>query len=486
MSDHYAVLGVQNDATPDQIRDAYFRLIRQLNAVAEFGPAERAMLGKVQKAFDVLSDPLRRGAYDNRAIAAEGGPEDIQIKVRYSRSNLPASVEPQHHYVVFDIECLLEARPENAPPFHLALVIDRSTSMQGARIDMVRSTLKESLASFRPADLFTLVAFSDRAEVLTEMKPAAEIDIEAICDRLTTSGGTEIFQGLHAGFQELQKTPPGIIRQMILLTDGHTYGDDGACMELAQRMKGEGITLSAMGIGHDWNDQLLDRVCGISGGNAVLISSTNDLSVLLRDRLKALNTTYASDVTLEFSTDPGVELSYAMRMIPDAVELETSSPMQLGALLYQKSIRVVLEFAVQPQGLPRETIHLLTGKLSLSLPGVGEDLVEFPLDFSRPMIQGQNRESPPVGVVEEVGKMSLFRLQDRIRHDVNEGQIDKATRHLHYLATHLLTRGDRELAHTVLLEAEHIQQSRRFSKEGDKRIKYGTRVLLQRGTGELK
>ncbi|HMN62059.1 MAG TPA: hypothetical protein PJ988_16940, partial [Anaerolinea sp.] len=54
----------------------------------------------------------------------------------------------------------------------------------------------------------------------------------------------------------------------------------------------------------------------------------------------------------------------------------------------------------------------------------------------------------------------------------------KATKHLHYLATHLLSQGDRELAHTVLMEAEHIQQSRRFSKEGDKKIKYGTRALL--------
>ena len=50
--------------------------------------------------------------------------------------------------------------------------------------------------------------------------------------------------------------------------------------------------------------------------------------------------------------------------------------------------------------------------------------------------------------------------------------------HLQYLATHLLAEGDRELAHTVLVEAEHIQQSHRFSQEGDKRIKYGTRALL--------
>jgi Ca-activated chloride channel family protein len=61
---------------------------------------------------------------------------------------------------------------------------------------------------------------------------------------------------------------------------------------------------------------------------------------------------------------------------------------------------------------------------------------------------------------------------------VAAGEIGKATRHLQYLATHLLAHGERDLAHTVLVEAEHIHQTNQFSKEGDKRIKYGTRALL--------
>jgi Ca-activated chloride channel family protein len=61
---------------------------------------------------------------------------------------------------------------------------------------------------------------------------------------------------------------------------------------------------------------------------------------------------------------------------------------------------------------------------------------------------------------------------------VGQGEAVKASKHLQYLATHLLSNGNHELAHTVLMEAEHIRQSQRFSKDGDKRIKYGTRALL--------
>jgi len=77
-----------------------------------------------------------------------------------------------------------------------------------------------------------------------------------------------------------------------------------------------------------------------------------------------------------------------------------------------------------------------------------------------------------------MSRLTLYRLQERARQEVEAGSVQKATKHLQYLATHLLAQGDRELAHTVLVEAEHIQQSRRFSKDGDKRIKYGTRGLL--------
>ena len=58
------------------------------------------------------------------------------------------------------------------------------------------------------------------------------------------------------------------------------------------------------------------------------------------------------------------------------------------------------------------------------------------------------------------------------------GNIGGATRHLQYLATHLIQEGNHELAHCVLQESEQIQRNQAYSKDGDKRIKYGTRALL--------
>ncbi|HNS37747.1 MAG TPA: hypothetical protein PKM01_08185, partial [Anaerolineaceae bacterium] len=77
-----------------------------------------------------------------------------------------------------------------------------------------------------------------------------------------------------------------------------------------------------------------------------------------------------------------------------------------------------------------------------------------------------------------ISRLTLYRLQEKAHAEVAAGQITDAAQHLQHLATHLLAQGDRKLAHTVLMEAEHIQQNHEFSEEGSKRVKYGTRALL--------
>lgn len=122
----------------------------------------------------------------------------------------------------------------------------------------------------------------------------------------------------------------------------------------------------------------------------------------------------------------------------------------------------------------------------MDLPGRTQPRARILLDLYRPVKQKPEPETPPTVIVEAMSKLTLYRLQEKVRLEVKAGQIDKATKHLHYLATHLLSQGDRELAHTVLIEAEHVQQSRQFSGDGEKRIKYGTRSLLLPPGPELK
>jgi Ca-activated chloride channel family protein len=69
-------------------------------------------------------------------------------------------------------------------------------------------------------------------------------------------------------------------------------------------------------------------------------------------------------------------------------------------------------------------------------------------------------------------------MQERAREEMGKGDLNSATRHMEYLATHLLQKGEQDLAQSVLNEVTYMRSNQSFSEEGEKRIKYGTRSLL--------
>lgn len=83
-----------------------------------------------------------------------------------------------------------------------------------------------------------------------------------------------------------------------------------------------------------------------------------------------------------------------------------------------------------------------------------------------------------------MSRLTLYRMQEQAKQDLEAGNIEQATRRLRFLATHLLAQGESSLATTVLGEAGRIERNSSLSDEGEKRIKYGTRaLLLPPGTG---
>ena len=107
-------------------------------------------------------------------------------------------------------------------------------------------------------------------------------------------------------------------------------------------------------------------------------------------------------------------------------------------------------------------------------------------EISRPVSRDPDPMPPPQSLVQAISQLTLYRMQERARLDVAKGNIKEATRRLQYLATNLLSQGQRELARAVLNEAANLQRSSSFSEEGEKRIKYGTRALLLPAPNEEK
>lgn len=474
--DYYQILGIPRDALPEEIRKAYFDLARQTHPDVSEDPGSRERFLKLQEAYEVLSNPERRAAYD-----AELGPYEppaVTIHTRYSRSVVPALSEPQLVYVLLELVCTASEEKAVKLPVHIALVLDVSTSMKGSRLDMVKASTIHLLRKLGPRDTISVVAFSDRAEVIIPPSHPHPIDLPRIDQKislLSASGGTEIFQGLQAGVAQLSAFQ-GDIRHLILLTDGHTYGDEERCLELVKQSEQEGISFSAIGIGHEWNDAFLDRLAAAGGGNVIFITKPRELSAYFEQKINHLGAVYARGTNFEFQSDTDVTPRYVFRMYPDVSPLDERSPIQLGNLYAGKNLVLLMEFLL-PATAEKERVKLAEGFIKMQLVDNGER-VRVPLRFERQVRANPEPEVPPAAIIEALSRVSLYRLQERARKEVEKGNTVAASRHLQYLATHLLSTGNRELAHTVLVEAEHVKQSKHFTQEGDKRIKYGTRALM--------
>ena len=164
--DYYSLLGIPRDASQEEIKRAYFDAAQRLHPDKNTAAGETELFLGVQQAYEALSNPKRRAQYDATLPPEEKTSLPYQNKIIYSRPNLIRLDEPQMLYMILDLETPAEARATPSPPLNVCLVLDRSTSMQGEKMDMVKATAIQVLRNLRPQDILSVVAFSDRAEVI--------------------------------------------------------------------------------------------------------------------------------------------------------------------------------------------------------------------------------------------------------------------------------------------------------------------------------
>lgn len=475
---YYARLGVSKNATPHEIRQAYLDIARKFHPdVKQTDGVTNLFLG-IQEAYEVLSNPSKRVNYDLTLPPIDVSP-GVVIDTIYSRSTLLTFNEPQLLYVLLDVMADSEKSEDTSAPLNICLVIDQSTSMAGQRMDTVKAAAKNILRQLRPEDYLSIVTFADRAEVIV---PASRhVDhgvVDAMISRIQTGGGTEIFNGLELGFQEVSRNNRlSQINHIILITDGHTYGDEYKCLHLAEKGKTSGITITGLGIGDDWNDEFIDQLTSITGGSSEYITNPKQINRILQKKLSGLSQTYAEGVRINADLGSGVDLQYAFRMQPDPGPIAIRDTLNLGNLNRNENLQVIFEFLIQnDQNLV--DLQLMEGTLLMEIPARIIPTTRSHIEFSRPINDQFNSVAPPVSVREALAKLTMYRMQAKARSEIQNGNVNEGTIRLQNLATNLLARGEGELAATVLKEARSLEKDGVMREGAEKRIKYGTRSLL--------
>ncbi len=409
----------------------------------------------------------------------------IGLQRTLSCAVLAESTEPQLIYL------LLDATPEGAIaqlpklPLNLCLVVDRSSSMRGDRLNQVKEAAGRIIDQLGQNDYFSLVTFNDRAEtVISAQRVTNRADLKQGVARIEAAGGTEMARGMALALQEIQRPliSRGISRIM-LLTDGRTYGDDGTCVEIARRAQSRGIGLTALGIGTEWNEDLLETMTASENSHTQYIASAQEVTTVFAEELKRMYSVFAQHVRLSITMRPGGMLRSLDQVRPflATVPVTEKTDLNWSATLADWTgadlQAFLLEIVVPP--LTSGDHPLVKVVLHYDLPGANlkdqtrEEVVRISI---RPPDQVTRQLDSTVKYWLE--RLMAYRLQARAWKDVEAGRMNEASDRLRMAGTRLFGAGEVQLAHTVEEEASRMLSGGSASEEGRKRIKFGTRGLM--------
>jgi len=207
-----------------------------------------------------------------------------------------------------------EADSEEVTPLNLALVIDRSGSMDAPdKWPYLQQSLQLFFESLDADDIVAVIGYDDNAEVVLPAQRVGERDwIERTIRRLHPQGSTNLHGGLMLGFQEVDKHFD--IRRnnrVILLTDGianRGVTDPKQIAQDALTYNERGIYLSTIGLGLDFNDELLSQLARQGKGAYHFIDSAQEMDKVFRREVAGLVEKVARDVAVIVHPGEGVEM----------------------------------------------------------------------------------------------------------------------------------------------------------------------------------
>lgn len=478
-TDFYDRLNLPPNASESEIRRAYRRAVKRTHPDVNKQDGATRLFLDIQEAYKILSDPELKRAYDEGREPTE--PSRVKTAVTYSRPTLYRMDEPQIIYALLHIITTQKQEENPELPINIAIVLDTSTSMQGRRLHLLKAATREITRDLNEEDRFSIITFNDRANVLIPSYHERKASqIEAKINSLIAEGGTEIFQGLEAGFHEIRKAIiSNYVNHIILITDGHTYGDEGKCKDLAERAADLDIGVSALGIGSEWNDEFIDEITASAGGQSAYIERPKEVKDFLEGTVANLKKSYSRNITLNINESSGVSVLSVFRLLPEALPLSPQPQIRLGTLKYDKPHQLLLELLVKP--LPDQIETFLIADTNLRVKRRNSSF-NIPIALNRPIISKKEEvEPPPEMLYRAISRLTLYRLQEKAKDDLKKGKPDVAYQRMINLASHLMSKGEDNLAKIAMEEADHIKSHHTFSPDGKKQIKYGTRRMMLPG-----
>ena len=233
----------------------------------------------------------------------------LQMEARFSHPMIAPGLSET--FATIDVRAVDVAGLQRSP-VNLALVIDRSTSMEGVKLANAKAAARQLISELNPNDTLALIHYGSEVEVLPSkpMTPANREAMLAAVEAIEDNGGTNIGDALREAEQAL---PQQGLRRIILVSDGQpTVGitNPAALIDMSRTLRAHGINVSAIGVGDLFNEDLMAAIAELGAGSYGYLRDrdSSQLASLFSRDLHQASTLVARNVEARVELPSGVAL----------------------------------------------------------------------------------------------------------------------------------------------------------------------------------
>ncbi len=198
------------------------------------------------------------------------------------------------------------------PTLNLVLAMDTSGSMEGEAMDSARAAASALVDALRPGDHVAVVAFDSETRVVvpnTVISDGALASIHAAIDSMKAHGTTDMRGGLAQALQQLSAgAGKDVVNRIVLLSDG-VPNDAAQIPALADQARSYGASITALGLGLEYDETLMGAIAQRSGGKFHFIEKPEEVASVFAGEIARLERIVARQMNLMINPGPGVQVT---------------------------------------------------------------------------------------------------------------------------------------------------------------------------------
>lgn len=288
------------------------------------------------------------------ATAAVPAAETVVLKTTVDRPLVEKGGDEQR--VVVKIEVEGAHRPvRERMPLNLAIVLDRSGSMSGAKLEQAKQAALMLVDQLGRDDVISLVLYESEVEVAFPAKRLGNRreEIRRLIQRIQTGGSTALYGGVECGGRQLEEfLSRERINRVMLLSDGIANVGPSSNREIAglgTRLARKGMSVTTIGLGNDYNETLMTALAEASDANYYYVADVEALPDVFRRELGELKTIVAHEIEIEIRCPAGVR---PIRFLGRPGELKSQrESLVFGTLSSEQKRELYLECAIAGEAI---------------------------------------------------------------------------------------------------------------------------------------